>query len=167
MPDLDAIKAEAEFQKEQAKYWRSHYAELQHKLISTFGLIFNDPPMTYVDDISALSRIREEVDSLRRKLIEAEKRIDTKTGQMNLLMDSYNEVWRAKQAEEETLYCHECERDFPAGSDGVIVLDIHDEDGGNVWMCQGCYSDMMAEAEADADAERDLIDHSDDDWLLG
>jgi hypothetical protein len=62
--------------------------------------------------------------------------------------------------DEETLYCHECGRDFPAGSDGERVIDPHDEDGNHVWMCQGCYSDMMAEAAADA--ERDLIDHSDD-----
>lgn len=31
--DVSALIAEVEFQRDQARYWRSHYAEMQHKLI--------------------------------------------------------------------------------------------------------------------------------------
>lgn len=64
----------------------------------------------------------------------------------------------------EGLQCSECERDFPSDADGETMTEMFDgEYPVDIWICRDCYNDMLAEAQANA--EREMINH-DDIWPI-
>lgn len=113
MLDLDAIKKRLEGLPEGP--WYPRISNDEKRMSSCFVSTLQTPPLAtnnaYDELTLFIAAARTDIPAL---IAEIER--------LNGVIRSWQaEKAEKEQTEEETLYCHECERDFPAGSDGEKV----------------------------------------------